>query len=70
MGIGDWEGNKIIASENFKDNFIYGNIINDFRALQLKKNGYIYKDIINELRECEDEITNSYISEDDLDIIL
>ena len=70
MGIGDWEGNKIISSANFKDNFIYGNIINDFRPLQLKKNGYIYKDIINELRECEDEITNSYISEDDLDIIL
>ena len=65
-----YKGNKIISSENFKDNFIYGNIINDFRALQLKKNGYIYKDIINELRECEDEITNSYISEDDLDIIL
>ena len=36
MGIGDWEGNKIISSENFKDNFIYGNFINDFRALQLK----------------------------------
>lgn len=32
-----YKGNKIISSENFKDNFIYGNIINDFRALQLKK---------------------------------
>ena len=68
MGIG--KEIKKYQVKNFKDNFIYGNIINDFRALQLKKNGYIYKDIINELRECEDEITNSYISEDDLDIIL
>ena len=65
-----YKGNKMISSDNFKDNFVYGNIINDFRALQLKKNGYIYKDIINELIELEDEIINSYINEEDLDIIL
>ena len=65
-----YKGNKTISSDNFKDNFVYGNIINDFRALQLKKNGYIYKDIINELKELEDEIINSYINEEDLDIIL
>ena len=65
-----YKGNKTISSDNFKDNFVYGNIINDFRALQLKKNGYIYKDIINELKDCEDEIINSYMNEEDLEIIL
>ena len=65
-----YKGNKTISSDNFKDNFVYGNIINDFRALQLKKNGYIYKDIINELKDLEDEIIYSYMNEEDLDIIL
>ena len=65
-----YKGNKTISNDSLKDNFIYGNIINDFRALQLKKNGYIYKDITKELKELEDEIINSYINEEDLDIIL
>ena len=65
-----YKGNKTISSDNFKDNFVYGNIINDFRALQLKKNGYIYKDIINELKDLEDEVIYSYMNEEDLDIIL
>ena len=65
-----YKGNKTISSDNLKDNFIYGNIINDFRALQLKKSGYVYKDITNELKFLEDEIINSYINEEDLEIIL
>ena len=65
-----YKGNKTISSDNLKDNFVYGNIINDFRALQIKKNGYIYKDIINELKALEDEIISSYMNEEDLDIIL
>ena len=65
-----YKGNKTISSDNLKDNFIYGNIINDFRSLQLKKNGYIYKDITNELKELEDQIINSYMNDEDLDIIL
>ena len=65
-----YKGNKTISSDNLKDNFVYGNIINDFRALQLKKNGYVYQDITNELKILEDDIINSYLNEDDLEIIL
>jgi hypothetical protein len=65
-----YKGNKNISSDNLKDNFVYGNIINDFKSLQLKKDGYIYKDITNELKEIEDEIINSFINEEDLDIVL
>ena len=65
-----YKGNKTISSDSLKDNLVYGNIINDFKSLQLKKDGYIYKDIMNELNEIEDEIINSYINEEDLDIIL
>ena len=65
-----YKGNKTISSDSLKDNFVYGNIINDFKSLQLKKDGYIYKDIMNELNQIEDEIINSYINEEDLDIIL
>ena len=38
-----YKGNKTISNDSLKDNFIYGNIINDFRALQLKKMGIYIK---------------------------
>ena len=58
---------KPLTSHNRYENGIQ---LNDFRSLQLKKNGYIYEDIINELKELEDEVIYSYMNEEDLDIIL
>ena len=65
-----YKDNKTISSDNLQESFVYGNIINNFKALQIKNNGLMYKDLLSSLKNCENEIINSYINEEDLDIIL
>ena len=65
-----YKGNKNISSENLKNNFIYGNIVNDFTALQKKENECGLSQIIAEIKKCENFFIFSYIDDENLEIIL
>ena len=64
-----YKGNKAISSDNLKDNFIYGNIVNDFTPLQQKEGGGISQ-IFKEIKKTENLIIFSYTDDENLEIIL
>ena len=65
-----YKGNKSISPESLKDNFIYGNIVNDFTALQKNDGGWGTAQIIKEIKKTENLIIFSYIDDENLEIIL
>ena len=65
-----YKGNKAISQDNLKENFIYGNIINDFTALQKNKGDLGISGIMKEIKKCENLIIFSYTDNENLEIIL
>ena len=65
-----YKGNKAISSDNLKDNFIYGNIVNDFTALQKNDGEWGTIQIFKEIKKTENLIIFSYTDDDNLEIIL
>ena len=65
-----YKGNKNISSENLNDNFVYGNIINDFTALKKNSKDGSITEIENEIKKCENLMIFSFTDEENLEIIL
>ena len=65
-----YKGNKNISSENLNDNFVYGNIINDFTALKKNSKDGSITEIEIEIKKCENLMIFSFTDEENLEIIL
>ena len=65
-----YKGNKTISFDNLKDNFVYGNIINDFTALKKNNKTGGVLDIEKEIKKCQNYLIFSFTDDENLEIIL
>ena len=59
-----YRGSNKINRNEIKKSLQYGNIFNDFTALQIKDSNYILDEITNSLKECKNNLFKYYLIQD------
>ena len=59
-----YRGNNKVNGIDIKKSLQFGNIFNDFSALQIKDSNYLINEIMNLLRECKNNLFKFYLVQD------
>ena len=59
-----YRGNNKVNGIDIKKNLQFGNIFNDFTALQIKDSNYIINEVLNLIKECESNLFKYYLVQD------
>ena len=59
-----YRGNNKINGSDIKKSLQFGNIFNDFSALQIRDSNYMINEIMNSLKECKNNLYKYYLVQD------